>query len=104
MQYGRQPVGYAIGDFGVLKQRNDDAEETEDTSGGDETAGVESAGAGFAVVFFLGGGFDEDAEKSADKHGCRSAERQVGAGGKGERADTENFHCDYQRYAHQNQA
>ena len=48
----------AVGDFGVLQQIDDDAEEAEDTSGGDESAGVERAGAGFAFVFLFGGGVD----------------------------------------------
>ena len=71
----RRDVG---GDFGVLEEIDDDAEEAEDTSGGDESAGVESAGAGFAFVFFLGGGVDERANQAAGKHrggGARAEDR-----------------------------
>src|SRR5258708_23639065 len=56
---GCEPVGDAIGDFGILQKSDDDAEEAEDASGGNQTAGIKRAGAGFAFVFFPGGGFDE---------------------------------------------
>ena len=48
---GGKPVRDAVGDFGVLEKIDDDAEQAEDAAGGDQAAGVERAGAGFAFVF-----------------------------------------------------
>ena len=87
-------------DFGILEEIDDDAEEAEDTAGGDESAGVEGAGAGFAFVFFLGGGVNEHANETAGKHGGGRAERKIRAGGEGERADAENFDGDDERDSH----
>ena len=82
------------GDFGILQEIDDDAEEAEDAAGGDESAGIEGARAGFAFVFLFGGGVDERADQSADEHGGGGAERKIGAGGEGERAHAEDFDRD----------
>src|SRR6202007_654519 len=66
---GRQPGRHARGDFGILQQVDDDTEQAEDAAGGDETAGIESAGAGFAFVLLLGGGVNEHADQATGEHG-----------------------------------
>src|SRR5271169_6545672 len=86
------PVRDAAGNFGILQEGNHDAEEAEDTSGSDKARGVQRAGAGFAFVFLLRGGFDEQADQSADKHGGGGAKRKIGTRGKREGAHAKNFH------------
>src|SRR5712692_64393 len=103
MQDLRETMGDAIGDFRVLKESDDDAEQPEDTSGSDQATGIERARAGFAFVFFLGGGFDESADEAAGKHGPGGGYGKIGSRCKGERANAEHFHSDDQGYAHQDQ-
>src|SRR5207245_9903049 len=80
-----EPVRHVVGNFRVLEKIDDDAEKSEDTSGGDESGGVESSGAGFAFVFFLGGSFDEQADQPTREHRAGGGKREVRAGRKGER-------------------
>src|SRR5437870_1306268 len=83
----------AVGDFRVLQKSNDDAKETKDPSGGNQAAGIESAGSGF----------DEHADKAAREHGTSGGDGKIGAGGKSQRAHAENLHRDHQSNAHENE-
>src|SRR6266481_4307012 len=82
-QSGCQPMRDAIGDLRVLQESYDDAEEAEDSSRSDQSAGIERAGTGFAFVLLLGGCFDQRADEAAGKHGSRGSDRKIGASGKG---------------------
>src|SRR6185369_4085299 len=55
-QHGSKPTRDMRWDFRVLEQIDDDAEQAKDSAGGDQAAGIERAGAGFAFVFLLSGG------------------------------------------------
>src|SRR5260370_3304247 len=50
---GGKPVRHARGDFVILQQVDDDAEQAEDTARGDQPAGIEGAGPGSAFGLFL---------------------------------------------------
>src|SRR5258708_30271157 len=65
----RKPMRRVRGDFRILQEIDDDAEKAEDAPGGDQSAGIERPGAGFAFVLFLRGGLDERTNKAASEHG-----------------------------------
>ena len=94
-------MGHAIGDFGILQEVDDDAEEAEHAAGSDESAGIERAGAGFAFVFLLGGGFYERANEASSEHRAGGGYGEIGAGGEGQRPDAENLDGDHQSDSHQ---
>src|SRR5260370_10116122 len=71
---GGKPVRHARGDFGILQQVDDDAEQAEDTARGDEPAGIEGAGTGFAFVLFLGGSVNDHPDQADVERGRRGAE------------------------------
>src|SRR5712664_937394 len=96
-------MGNAIKNLGILQEIDDNAEQSEDASGGDQATGIERAGTGLAFVFLLGGSFDEHADQTSSEHGSRSAERKIRAGGKCQGAYAKNFHGDHQCDAHQYQ-
>src|SRR5579872_1642738 len=104
MEYRDEPSRGVRRDFGILEKVDDDAEETEDTSGGDEAAGVECAGAGFAFVFFLSGGVYEHSNETTGEHGGGGAEREIRSGCESERADAKNFYGDDEGDSHENKA
>src|SRR5690242_7505353 len=60
IQHAAKPPGNMRGDFGILKKVDDNSKQTENASGGNQSAGIKGAGAGLSFVFFLlGGSFDE---------------------------------------------
>src|SRR6266568_2996994 len=91
-----EPVRHVVGNFRVLEKIDDDAEKSEDTSGGDESGGIESAGAGFAFVFFLGGSFDEQKKKQASEHSASGSNREIRTSSERQRTHAKNFDGDDQ--------
>src|SRR5258708_40097128 len=55
----RKPMRRVGGDFRILQEIDDDAEKAQDAAGGDQSAGLERPGAGFAFVFLFRGGLYE---------------------------------------------
>ena len=99
-----EPARNVVGDFGILKEIDDDAEQAEDAAGGDESAGVEGAGAGFAFVFLLVVASTSRRISPPANIAAVVPSGKIGAGGKSERADAEDFDGDDERDAHQYQA
>src|SRR5229473_371251 len=99
----RKPMRRVGGDFRILQKIDDDAEKAEDAAGGDQSAGIERPGAGFAFVFFLRGGLDERTNKAASEHGGGGGNGNIHARGKRQRTHAKNFDGNDQRDAHQYQ-
>src|SRR6266581_2148293 len=74
-------MGCSSEDFWVLQQIDDDAEQAKNAAGGDQSAGVEGSGAGFALVFFLRRCFDEYADESAREHRRGRGDGEIRDGG-----------------------
>src|SRR5260370_13616701 len=64
----RKPMRRVGGDFRILQKIDDDAEKAEDAAGGDQSAGIERPGAGFAFVFVLPARLGERTNKAAIEH------------------------------------
>src|SRR5271156_6398901 len=105
IQQSPEPAGDVGGDFRVLEKIDDDAEQAENAAGGNQSAGIERAGAGFSFVFLLfGTGFDHPTDKATGEHRGGGSDGEIRADSKRERAHAENFNGDDQRDAHQNEA
>src|SRR5713226_3853182 len=71
---GCEPMRDASGNLRVLQKGDNNAKQAKNATGGDQATGIERPGAGFAFIFFLGGGFDQRADEAAGKHGSRGGD------------------------------
>ncbi len=91
--------GLAAALFDGLDDVDDDAEKTDDATGGDEAGSVERAGGDFAFggvdfAALFEGVLNQPAHEAAGEDGERGGDGEVGSDGEGEGADAEQLNND----------